>query len=105
MNTHDHGEHPTLGFELRFRTPATWQDEQRMAFWDACIRHIEALGLAVGGGTDEWWSVFVTSTDEGNSVTPAQRDALLVWLDAHPHVLDVHAGQLVSTGGPESPPA
>lgn len=89
---------------MRFRTPATWNDLQRVAFWDACIQQVEALDLAVGGGSDEWWNVFVTSTREGNSVTPAQRDALLAWLDAQPGVCELKAGELVSTEDPHGTP-
>jgi uncharacterized protein YggL (DUF469 family) len=96
MNTLEPSNDQRFGFELSFRTPDGWDDAERMAFWDACIRHIEHLGLAVGGGTDLWWTVFVTSTREGNSVTPSQREALLAWLQAHPAVLQVLAGELVS---------
>lgn len=95
MSTHEPGDDQCLGFELSFRTPDGWDDAERTTFWDACIQHIEQLGLAVGGGTELWWTVFVTSTLEGNSVTPSQRAALIAWLRAHPCVLQVEAGELV----------
>ena len=88
------GEFRQLGFELRFCTPATWTDAEQGAFWDECIRQVEALRLAVGGGTGVCWEVFVTGLHDQDSVSPAQRQALLDWLAVHPAVSEIVAGQL-----------
>lgn len=91
---HHLGEFVQLGFELRFCTPADWSDESQVAFWDACIGQVEALGLAVGGGTGVCWNVFVTGSRNHDSVTPAQRHALVGWLTAHPAVSEIRPGEL-----------
>lgn len=88
------GEFRELGFELRFRTPDAWTDQERNGFWDACIECMEALGLAVGGGTGRCWDVFVTSASERASVMPEQRQALLDWFEDQAVVSDVRAGDL-----------
>jgi len=91
---HRRGEFRELGFELRFCTPEAWSEDEQEAFWVECIRHVEALGLAVGGGSGVCWDVFVTGLRGRDSVSPAQRQALLDWLAAHPGVSKIWAGRL-----------
>lgn len=91
---HRLGEFQELGFELRFCTPQWWSDEEKSGFWDACICHVEALGLSVAGGTSTCWDVYVGSLRCRGSVTPAQRAALLEWLEGHPEVTALQAGDL-----------
>ncbi|AHG92877.1 protein of unknown function DUF469 (plasmid) [Gemmatirosa kalamazoonensis] len=102
------GEFQELGFELGFCTPADWSDDEQLDFWDAAIAQIEALGLAIGGGTGTCWDVYVSSLAERGTVSPAQRDALLDWLAAQPGVSDVRAGPLEDAwhdGAPVRTPA
>lgn len=91
---HHLGEFQELGFALRFCTPGSWSDDEQGAFWRECISRVEALGLAVGGGSGECWDVFVTGLRGRDSVTSAQRQALLDWLAAHPHVSEIRGGEL-----------
>lgn len=91
---HRRGEFQQLGFELRFCTPADWSDAEQTSFGDVCIRKVGAFELAVGGGTGVCWNVFVTGSRNRDSVTPAQREALLGWLAAHPAVSDIRPGEL-----------
>lgn len=75
-----------------------------MAFWDACIDQVEALGLAIGGGTGVSWEVYVQGLRNRDTVTPAQREALLAWLSAQPGVSEILAGPLEDAWYPGTAP-
>ena len=90
---HCTGEFQELGFDLQFATPATWTDDQQVAFWNAMIDEVEKRGLSVGGSSGELWDVFVTAANHA-SVTPDERQAIIDWLTAREGVADLQAGPL-----------
>lgn len=103
---HRLGEFRELGFELRFSTPGSWSEEGQDVFREECIDQVEALGLAVGGGTGIHWGVFVTALRDRGTVTAEQRQALLRWLAGRPELSELHAGVLEDAWHPaESSPA
>jgi hypothetical protein len=101
---HRIAEFQELGFALRFCTPASWSRGEQDAFWNECIRRVEDLGLALGGGTGECWDVFVTTLRERGSVTVEQRQALLEWLGAQPGISAIQAGGLEDAWYDDAPP-
>lgn len=90
---HRTGEFQELGFDLQFSTPASWNDDQQLAFWNAMIDEVEKRGLSVGGSSGETWEVFVTATSHA-SVTPDERQAIIDWLAAREDVTNLEAGPL-----------
>ncbi len=90
---HRTGEFQELGFDLQFKTPAAWTDEQQLAFWHAMIDEVEKRGLSIGGSSGEVWDVFVTAADHA-SVAADERQAIIDWLSARDGVSDVEAGPL-----------
>lgn len=90
---HRTGEFQELGFDLQFKTPAAWTDEQQLAFWNALIDEVEKRGMSIGGSSGEPWEVFVTGADHA-SVSPDERQAIIDWLGARQGVTELEAGPL-----------
>ena len=84
-----------LGFELRFRTPADWSDDEQMQFWDRVVLEgPETRGLAFGGGCGVVWDGVVLGLADRASISDAQRESLARWLSAEAEVSDLVVGPL-----------
>lgn len=87
------GEFAEFGFEIDFYYPALSDTDEASRFWEEYIDMIEETGLECGGGGAEHQSYFITKSGRG-SVTEQQREAVIAWLEHHPDVCNVVAGEL-----------
>jgi uncharacterized protein len=85
------GEFQELGFEISFQFQKDLANDLINQFWDDfIIEAIEQNGLAFGGGTQGFASLW-----KRGSVTEVHRDLVRKWLSLRPELLSFELGELV----------
>lgn len=87
------GEFAEFGFEISFYYPAASDPDKASQFLGEYIDLIEEAGLECGGGGAEHQSYFITKSGRG-SVTEKQRETVNAWLEHHPDICNVMAGEM-----------